>query len=146
MAYLIDANVLCETSKLRPDAGVVRWLGNHDSRLRVCAVSLGEMVKGIHLMDQGKRRREIESWYQRIERWSAGRIVVFDAGVMNTWGRYYAKHQRDGRKLPLLDSFLAAAAIYHQLTLVTRNERDFPDDVSVLNPWTNGSAGSEFSD
>jgi len=136
MAYLIDANVLCESSKLRPDAGVLKWLNENDAELQVSAVSLGEMLKGIHLLDQGKRRREIERWYQRIERWAVGRIVTLDAEVMSTWGRFYAKHQRAGRKLPILDSLIAAAALHHQLTLVTRNESDFPDDISVLNPWT----------
>lgn len=135
MAYLIDAHVLCESSKLRPDAGVVKWLSENDAELHVSAVSLGEMLKGIHLLDQGKRRREIERWYQRIERWAVGRIVTLDAGVMSTWGRFYAKHQRAGRKLPILDSLIAAAALHHQLTLVTRNKADFPDDISVLNPW-----------
>jgi hypothetical protein len=56
--------------------------------------------------------------------------------VLLAWGRIHAKHQRAGRKLPLMDSFLAATALHHQLTIVTRNTADFPDDVPVLNPWT----------
>lgn len=136
MSYLVDANVLCESSKTHPDAAVLQWLAVHDAELRISALSLGEMLKGMHLMDRGKRRQKIEHWYQRIERWATGRILPVDAAVMKTWAAFYAKHQRAGRKLPAMDSLIAATALQHQLTLVTRNTADFPDDVHVLNPWT----------
>ncbi len=135
MSYLIDANILCETSKLRPEAAVLKWLTDHDAQLYISALSLGEMRKGIHLMDRGKRRQKIENWFQRIERWANGRILPVDVAVMKTWGAFYAKHQRAGRKLPAMDSLIAATALEHQLILVTRNTNDFPDDVPLLNPW-----------
>lgn len=135
MSYLVDANVLCESSKARPDPAVLQWLAEHDAELRISSLTLGEMLKGIHLMDQGKRRHEIERWYQRIERWAARRLLVLDLPVMMTWGNFYAKHQRAGRKLPVMDSLLAATALEHRLTLVTRNTADFPSDVPVFNPW-----------
>ena len=86
-------------------------------------------------MDAGRRRQEIEYWYQRIERWASGCSLALDAPVMKTWGAFYAKHQRAGRKLPATDSLIAATALHHQLILVTRNSADFPDDVPVFNPW-----------
>jgi len=135
MAYLVDSNVLCESSKARPEPAVLQWLADHDAELHVSVLSLGEMLKGIHLMDQGNRRHEIERWYQRIERWATNRLLAIDAPVMATWGRLYANHQRTGRKLPLADSLLAATALQHQITIVTRNIADFPDDVPLLNPW-----------
>jgi predicted nucleic acid-binding protein len=94
------------------------------------------MLVGIHLMDHGRRRQQIENWYQRIERWAAGRILAVDAEVMHTWAPLYVKHQKEGRKLPAMDSLVAATAIHHHLTLVTRNTGDFPEDVPILNPWT----------
>jgi len=136
MSYLVDTNVLCESSKPKPDASVLQWLADHDAELTISALSLGEMLKGIHLMDQGKRRQEIERWYQRIGRWAAGRILPVDSAVSHTWAVFTAKHQRAGRKLPAMDSLIAATALQHQLTLVTRNTEDFPDDVPILNPWT----------
>ena len=79
---------------------------------------------------------KIERWYPRIERWAARRLLNMDAMTMNTWARFYAKHQLAGRKLPLMDSLLAATALHHHgLTLVTRNTGDFPEDVPVWNPW-----------
>ena len=135
MAYLIDANVLSESSKRLPDAAVVSWLKEHDRDLQVSVLSLGEMLKGIHLLDRGDRRHEIERWYQRIEQWAASRLLVMDGPVLVEWAALYARHQRAGRKLPLMDSFLAATALRHGLTVVTRNMDDFPPEVNVLNPW-----------
>ena len=136
MSYLVDANILCESSKPRPETSVLRWLAEHDAELHISAISLGEMLKGIHLMDRGKRRQKVEHWYQRIEGWATGRILPVDAAVMKTWGAFYAKHQLAGRKLPAIDSLIAATALQYQLTLVTRNVADFPNDVPVFNPWT----------
>ena len=136
MSYLVDANILCESSKAQPETAVLQWLADHDAELHVSVLSLGEMLKGIHLMAAGNRRHQIDRWYQRIERWAAKRLLVVDASVMIAWGCFYAKHQRAGRKLPLMDSLLAATALQHQLTIVTPNTTDFPADVPVLNPWT----------
>lgn len=135
MIYLVDTNVLCESSKPEPNDQVLEWLVEHDSELAVSSLTLGEMLKGIQLMDGGKRRRGIEQWYGRIEKWAAGRILPVDFAVCRTWAGFCAKHQRAGRKLPAMDSLIAATAIHHQLTLVTRNAGDFPDDVVILNPW-----------
>jgi len=135
MPYLLDANVLCESSKTQPEARVMQWLTDNDAELRVCSLTLGEVLKGIHLMDQGKRRESIERWYARIERWATRRLVVLDLPVMARWGNFYAQHQRAGRKLPLMDSLLAATALHHRWTVVTRNTSDFPDEVPVVNPW-----------
>ena len=135
MPYLIDANVLCESSKPRPDAKVLRWLAEHDADLHVSALTLGEMVKGIHLMDQGKRRAKIEQWFDRIDRWSAGRLLSLDSVTMRRWGAFYAKYQLAGRELNLMDSLVAATALEHQLTLVTRNLGDFPGEVPLFDPW-----------
>lgn len=135
MLYLVDSNVLCESSKSHPDPGVVQWLSDHDSELNVSVLSLGEMLKGIHLMDQGHGRNDIDRWYQRIEAWAANRLLNADSSTMALWGRFYAKHQRAGRKLALMDSLIAATALQHGLTLVTRNTADFPVEVPVINPW-----------
>lgn len=135
MAFLLDSNVLCESSKRQPDPAVISWLKKNDRDLQVSVLSLGEMLKGIHLLDPGDRRHDIERWYQRIELWAASRLLVMDGPVLVAWAALYARHQRAGRKLPLMDSFLAATALHHGLTVVTRNTDDFPPEVTVLNPW-----------
>jgi len=136
MSYLVDSNVLSESSKSRGDPHVLEWMSDHDAQLYVSVISLGEILKGIHLLDSGRRRTQIERWYQRIERWAASRILPVDPSLMEVWAQFYASHQRSGRRLPLMDSLLAATALRYKLTLVTRNTADFLEDVPVLNPWT----------
>ncbi len=135
MAYLVDANVLCESSRKRPDPKMVSGLRDHDRDLHLSALSLGEVLKGVHLLDPGDRRDEIERWYRRLERWPAGRLLSMDLPVFSEWVALYARHQRAGRKPPLMDSSLAATALHHGLTVVTRNVGAFPPEVTVLDPW-----------
>jgi predicted nucleic acid-binding protein len=135
MAFLIDSNVLSETSRPKPSPKVLDWMEAQDAELRMSAITIGELIKGIRLMDGGRRRDQIENWFQRIEIWSRGRVISLDESTMRLWGALYAKYQKAGLKLNLMDSLIAATALEHQLTLVTRNESDFPDEVTVFNPW-----------
>jgi DNA-binding MarR family transcriptional regulator len=99
------------------------------------SVTLGEIVKGTHLLAHSQRRRQLEAWCEDLIASFAGRILPVDELVAKTWGEFYAKHQRAGRTLPSFDSLLAATAIAHKLTLATHNAADFPSDVPVVDPW-----------
>ena len=135
MSYLVDANVLCEATRPQPAARALAWLTEHDAELHVSTLTLAEIVKGIHLLAQGKKRRELETWLEELLVSFAGRVLPVDESVARTWGAFYAKHQRAGRLLSSFDSLLAATALTHKLTLATRNATDFPEDVPVVNPW-----------
>ena len=135
MSYLVDANVLSEATRRQPDANVLAWLERHDAELHVSTLTLAEIVKGIHLLAQGKKRRDLEAWFEELVASLAGRVLPVDESVARAWGAFYAKHQRQGRLLSSFDSLLAATALAHGLTLATRNAADFPADVSVINPW-----------
>ena len=135
MSYLVDANVLSEAMQLRPHARVIAWLDRHDASLHVSTLTLGEILKGMHLLERGAKRRKLELWVDALVQGFAGRIVPFDEDACRTWGEYYARHQRKGRTLSSFDSLLAATAIAHGHTLATRNTGDFPSEVPVVNPW-----------
>jgi toxin FitB len=65
-----------------------------------------------------------------------GRIIDIDRAIAETWAQIVAYGRAQGARPPVLDAFLAATALVHVMTLVTRNERDLADlDVPVLNPW-----------
>jgi predicted nucleic acid-binding protein len=135
MSYLVDANVLCEATRRQPDVKVLAWLERHDAELHVSTLTLAEIVKGIHLLAQGKKRGQLEAWFEELVASFAGRVLPVDEAVARTWGAFYAKQQRQGRLLSSFDSLLAATALVHGLTLATRNTADFPADLSMVNPW-----------
>lgn len=60
---------------------------------------------------------------------------MLDTTTLKAWGKLYAKHEARGLNLDVMDSLIAATALVHQLTVVTRNTGDFPDDVKTFNPW-----------
>lgn len=137
MSWLLDTDVLSESSNSRPNERVMAWLDAHDHEVCLSTISFGEIVKGIELMPSGKRRKDIEAWFARLERWAGTRLLAPTESVMREWGRLCARHERKGRRLPVLDSLIAATAIANGLTLATRNGRDYPTDVPVFNPWEN---------
>lgn len=136
MSYLIDTNVLSELRRRDPDANVVRWLADRPaSTLYLSVLTLGELRKGIEGLPEGDRKRRLLDWLEvELPAYFAGRILPVDATVADRWGRLLAQA---GRPVPAIDSLLAATALVHGLTLVTRNLRDFPHpELLVLDPWT----------
>jgi hypothetical protein len=139
MRYLLDTNVISEGVSRRPDPGVIAW-GNQQSPLDlfVSALSLGEIRKGVELRFPDSRRAAIENWLSSLlPAQFRGRILPVDEEVALQWGRIAAEGQKNGRVLPAIDGLLIATAIVHEMTLVTRNERDCSGrGVPVLNPWS----------
>ena len=135
MSYLVDANVLSEAMRPQPNARVLAWLDRHDASLHVSTLTLGEILKGIHLLERGGKRKKLETWFEELIESFAGRIVSFDEDACRTWGAFYAKHQQRGRPLSSFDSLVAATALAHGHTLATRNAADFPDEVALVDPW-----------
>lgn len=89
------------------------------------------------MLAEGKRRVQLEQWLrQDLEVWFSGRILSVDSGVAARWASLVALGTRTGRPLPTVDSLIAATALAHGLTVVTRNVRDFHvAGVATLNPW-----------
>jgi toxin FitB len=101
------------------------------------AVSFGELRKGITLLSPGKRKAELESWMESdLSLLFSGRILSVTRSIAERWGILDAKRQLAGRPLNMADGLLAATALEHDLTLVTRNVKHFDQlGVTVFNPW-----------
>jgi len=126
--YLLDTNIISEYN--RPDTphpGVVRWMKTTPANLQHLSVlTLGEVEKGILLLDEGKRRREIQHWFENdLPTRFAGRILAIDVDVASKGARFIAPLLKQGRPLPTIDSLLAATALAHDLMFVTRNVKHF---------------------
>ncbi|GHV02002.1 ribonuclease VapC [Spirochaetia bacterium] len=136
MKYLLDTNVLSELRKTNCSPKVRTFTDNILlTNLFISAMSIGEIIVGIEKLPEGKKRTELSLWLNaHVLPQFEHRIISMDSGVMQEWGRLFANSKRT---LPLKDSFIAACAMTHHLTLVTRNTRDFEDigGLNLMNPW-----------
>ena len=137
-AYLLDTNCISELVRAEPDPGVMTWLEAADEALLYLSVlTMGEIRKGIAGLSQGKRRTRLETWLEvELRARFAGRILSVDAAVADRWGLLAAGARSEGKSLSTIDGLLAATALQHNLTIVSRNVSDFANvRIQVLNPW-----------
>jgi len=137
-AYLLDTNCISELVRAEPDPGVMTWLEAADEALLYLSVlTVGEIRKGIAGLSQGKRRTRLETWLEvELRARFASRILSVDAAVADRWGLLAAGARSEGKSLSTIDGLLAATALQHNLTIVSRNVSVFANvRVQVLNPW-----------
>ncbi|MFZ5475757.1 MAG: type II toxin-antitoxin system VapC family toxin [Myxococcota bacterium] len=137
---LLDTCVVSEMARPAPDARVLAWMESvPDDALRLSVLTIGEIQKGVALLEDGPRRERVEAWLAGLLRTFADRIVPVDQEVALCWGTISAACRRAGRVRPPVDGLLAATALRYQLTLATRNVSDFEGTgVAVVNPWELG--------
>ena len=136
--YLLDTNCISELVRREPEPRVVEWVEAADeAMLYLSVLTLGEIRKGLAGLPQGKQRTRLEAWLEvDLQARFAGRILPIDSGVANRWGSINAHAQGRGKVLPVMDGLLAATALHHDLTVVSRNAGDFEQAlVPVVNPW-----------
>jgi predicted nucleic acid-binding protein len=132
--YLLDTNVVSELRRARPHGAVIAWLSQADQRhLHLSAVTFGEIQTGIEITrghDEAKAA-EIEAWADQIA--ATWNVLPMDARCFRVWAKFMS-----GRSEELFDdAMIAATARVHDLTVVTRNVRDFKNfGVDLLNPFT----------
>ena len=130
--YLLDTNVVSELRKPRPNPAVVQWLAQvPNAQLFISAVTIGEIQSGIEITraQDAEKAAAIERWLDQVMR--TAQIVSLDAEIFRLWGRLM--HQKSNTLIE--DAMIAASALSHQFTVVTRNVNDFRAfGVSVFNP------------
>jgi toxin FitB len=134
MKYLVDANVLSEVTRPEPCPAVVEWLRKHERDLSVTPIVLGEIEYGIGLTTSSRKRKELERWFA--EGMQRLRVIDLDAGTAAVWAALLVRLKKKGRAMPVKDSLIAASALQHRLTIVTRNISDFQNaGVPLINPF-----------
>jgi predicted nucleic acid-binding protein len=134
---LLDTCVLSEIRKADGNQGVRQAVdGISDDDLFVSVISIGEIAKGIELLENGRRKRTLQSWLQTLERDYASRILLVDPEVAHIWGELTAGAQKRGKIVASNDGLIAATACRHGLHIMTRNIADFePTGAMLINPW-----------
>ena len=136
--FLLDTNVVSEATKKRPASGVVQFLqAQSPNDLYLSALTVGEVEWGIENVPDRAKRAALRQWLTRelLPAYS-GRLLPIDEHVMLTWARMALSTGKKPGQLPCMDALLAATALHHGLTLVTRNTADFVlFGVPLLNPW-----------
>jgi toxin FitB len=136
--FLLDTNIPSEMTRPRPQVRVTGWLEDiDDNHLYFSVVSLGEILKGLTVLPAGQRRSELQQWLDGVLRpWFQGRILPVSEAIAERWGILAGESRLMGRPLQVADGLIAATALEHNLTLVTRNVKDFAGiGVTVFNPW-----------
>jgi predicted nucleic acid-binding protein len=131
--YLLDTNVVAELRRPRPHGAVVAWLrAAADASLYLSAVTIGELQAGIEIAREqdAAKAAEIEAWLDRVA--ETYNVLAMDAPTFRHWARLM--HRRSDQLIE--DAMIAATALVHDLTVVTRNVRDFTAlGVRTLNPF-----------
>jgi len=133
--FLVDANVLSEPTKPAPKPSVVEWLRKNERDLAVDPIILGEVRFGILLLPRGKRRTNLEQWFNN----GVQRLIClpWEAETGMRWAQLLATLRTSGKAMPIKDSLIAATALVHGLTVATRNRSDFEKaGVEMVNPFT----------
>jgi|ERR1700746_2278780 toxin FitB len=136
--FLLDTNCISEVVRVKPEPRVMEWIeAAEETLLYLSVLTLGEIRKGLAGLPQGKRRTQLETWLEvELGARFAGRILSIDQSIADRWGLLAASAKAKGKTLSTIDGLLAATAVQHNLTIVSRNVSDFSNTpVPVLNPW-----------
>jgi predicted nucleic acid-binding protein len=136
--FLLDTNVISELIRPSSEPKVAAWIDATDEELLFLSVlTLGEIRKGIVALPQSTRRTTLETWLSSdLPLRFANRILNIDQSVVDRWGHFSGLMSTRGVNVPVIDGLLAATAIQHNLTLVTRNTKDVAGTgVTLFNPW-----------
>ncbi len=137
-AFLLDTNILSELIKPKPEVKVTTWIDAiEEEQLLLSVLTLGEIRKGIMLLPRSARRTNLETWLRsELPLRFSHRILDIDQEVADRWGVVSGSAMATGKPVAVVDGLLAATALHHNLTLATRNTKDFAaTGVSLFNPW-----------
>lgn len=132
--FLLNTNVVSELVKPSPEPRVISWIqATEESLLFLSVLTIGEIRKGISSLPSGNKRALLESWLGNdlLMRFT-NRILSIDFEIAERWGLLSAQ----SKGMPVVDGLLAATALHHNLTFVTRNTSDVKlAGLGVFNPW-----------
>ena len=136
--FLLDTNVLSALMMMRPPPEIAAWVsGQSENLLFTASVCQAEVLAGVAILPEGRRRAELEAAAQAMFAEDfEGRVLPFDTFAARDYADIYAARRRAGRPAAALDLMIAAIARVNGASVVTRNVADFTNcGVSIINPW-----------
>lgn len=135
MSWLLDADVLSQPAKKLGDARVITWLDEIQDECYTSSVVIAQLAFWVRTKE-GRQRTALQSWLTRLTNAMHGRVLGFNVTVAHVWAEQEFNLQTTGQRMPVEDSYIAATARRHNLTIATGNEKDFRrPGLKVFNPF-----------
>jgi predicted nucleic acid-binding protein len=135
MSWLVDADVLSQPAKRQGDARVIAWLQREQERCYTSSIVIAQLAYWVRTK-QGGQREALQEWLTRLIEAMQGRIRSFNASVANVWADLQHQLIQAGQRMPIEESYIAATALRHRLTIVTGNDRHFRRlTLKIFNPF-----------
>ena len=135
MSWLLDADVLSQPAKRSGDRRVIAWLEREELRCYTSSIVISQLAYWVR-NKEGRSRDALQKWLRELLDAMEGRVLGFNVAVAHVWAEQQRALDKAGLRMPLADSYIAATARRHGLTVVTGNERDLRrPGVRVLNPF-----------
>ena len=135
MSWLLDADVLCQPVKTHGNREVIAWLEQEQNDCYTSTIVIAQVAYWVRTKE-GRSRERLQQWLTQSIAALEGRILSFNTATAHVWADQKFLLERDGQKMPIEDSYIAATARRHGLTIVTGNDRDFRrPGLKVFNPF-----------
>jgi toxin FitB len=135
MSWLVDTDVLSQLAKRQRDRKVVAWIKEQRAKLYTSSIVIAQLGYWIRTKT-GAQRQQLQSWLTAVLDAMPGRVLGFNVSTAICWAKLQMDLERKGQRMPIEDTYIAATAIRHNLTIATGNERDFQrPGLKVFNPF-----------
>jgi len=138
MSFLIDTCCISELTKKQPDLNVKTWFSSYDeTEMYVSVITFGELIKGIDKLSTSKKKATLVNWINNdLKQRFRNRILDVAMAEVKKWSEIQAFSETMDTPLSAIDGLIAATALVHDLSVVTRNVSDMiPSGVDIINPW-----------
>jgi toxin FitB len=135
LSWLVDTDVLSQLAKRQRDRKVVAWIKEQRAKLYTSSIVIAQLGYWIRTKT-GAQRQQLQSWLTAVLDAMPGRVLGFNVSTAICWAKLQMDLERKGQRMPIEDTYIAATAIRHNLTIATGNERDFQrPGLKVFNPF-----------
>jgi toxin FitB len=135
VSWLLDADVLSQPAKTRGNRAVIAWLEREQDNCYTSTIVIAQIAYWVR-SKQGRARTQLQDWLRRSVEALEGRILSFNVATAHVWADQRFLLEQAGQTMPLEDSYMAATARRHDLTIVTGNDKDFRrPGLKVFNPF-----------